>query len=314
MDEQQDDDHHSRARSYLASTCTRQGEQSRYVIKMIQKSSRKKAEAFVQSVMDIALEARYLAVLKHPHIIRMRAMSSYSPFLTGQTFFSVLDKLKTILSTRLLSWKKQIPNHFLFCCFVEEPKDFWIERMLVAYFLSSALSYLHKAKIVYRDLKPDNVGFDFRGDVKLFDFGLARELQRKLLTNEGTFLLTGGTGFPPYMAPEVALHKPYNESCDVYSFSMLLWQVLKVEVPFGAELDERVFLNVVVKGGARPVVETRWPDVIKQCIELGWSKNIRERPSMSCVSEILHSNIVDEINPEEEDLLRILRLFEKKYN
>jgi len=52
------------------------------------------------------------------------------------------------------------------------------ERIVAAYGLAAAIQYLHNKKIVHRDLKPNNIGFDIRGDVKIFDFGLAKELKR----------------------------------------------------------------------------------------------------------------------------------------
>jgi len=60
-----------------------------------------------------------------------------------------------------------------------------IERLVCAIDLSSALKFLHSISIVYRDLKPENIGFDIRGDVKLFDFGLAAELKEKDRTENG---------------------------------------------------------------------------------------------------------------------------------
>ncbi|KAL7569345.1 hypothetical protein ACA910_016887 [Epithemia clementina (nom. ined.)] len=305
-------------REFMASHCTDDEKQPRYVIKTIQSSAREKAESFIQSVIDLALEARYLAVLRHPHIIRMRAMASAPPFEEGQTFFIILDKLSAILSTRLESWKTRMPSYSCLssCCFpTSESSEFWIERLLVAYFLSTALLYLHGENIVYRDLKPDNVGFDARGDVKLFDFGLVRELQRKVLTTEGTFLLTGGTGFPPYMAPEVALHKPYNETCDVYSFCILLWQILKVEEPFGDDLRDDYFLNGVVKGGDRPSIKSKWSNELKRCMEVGWGDKITDRPSMAHVAKILEEEILDETGVRNHDsLLQLSRLNSQQYN
>jgi serine/threonine protein kinase len=55
--------------------------------------------------------------------------------------------------------------------------------------------------IIYRDLKPNNIGFDVRGDAKLFDFGLATEFDADR-TQGGTFKMTGDTGTIRYMAPE----------------------------------------------------------------------------------------------------------------
>jgi serine/threonine protein kinase len=74
--------------------------------------------------------------------------------------------------------------------------------------------------VVYRDLKPTNVGFDVRDDAKLFDFGLAREFRPEELEDR-SYKLTGETGTMRYMAPEVALSQPYSEKVDVFSFGIM---------------------------------------------------------------------------------------------
>jgi serine/threonine protein kinase len=58
------------------------------------------------------------------------------------------------------------------------------------------------ASVIYRDLKPDNIGFDVRGDVKIFDLGLAKEIDPKMKLADGTYNLTADTGSLRYMAPE----------------------------------------------------------------------------------------------------------------
>jgi serine/threonine protein kinase len=63
------------------------------------------------------------------------------------------------------------------------------------------MSSLFSHSIIYRDLKPNNIGFDVRGDAKLFDFGLAIEFDNDK-TKNGAFKLTGDTGTIRYMAPE----------------------------------------------------------------------------------------------------------------
>ena len=61
------------------------------------------------------------------------------------------------------------------------------------------------SSVIYRDLKPDNVGFDVRGDVKIFDLGLAKEIDPQHKLADGTYKLTGDTGSLRYMAPEGVL-------------------------------------------------------------------------------------------------------------
>jgi serine/threonine protein kinase len=95
--------------------------------------------------------------------------------------------------------------------------------------IAEALDYLHMrvhpdATIIHRDLKPDNVGFTSTGDLKLIDLGLSTCVKRR--TNSHiAYEMTGNTGSLRYMAPEVALRKPYTEKVDVYSFGILLWQM-----------------------------------------------------------------------------------------
>ena len=81
--------------------------------------------------------------------------------------------------------------------------------------VARALRYLHDNDIIYRDLKPDNVGFDIRGDVKLFDFGLTKELRPRDRIRTDEYRASGQTGSRRYMAPEVVLCKNYGLKADI---------------------------------------------------------------------------------------------------
>jgi serine/threonine protein kinase len=59
-----------------------------------------------------------------------------------------------------------------------------MERFKVAKDVASALEYLHGQNIVYRDLKPDNIGFNSEGELKMFDFGLAKRITNADKTEE----------------------------------------------------------------------------------------------------------------------------------
>ena len=85
--------------------------------------------------------------------------------------------------------------------------------------------------LLHRDLKPDNIGLMADDSVKLFDFGLSKIVPIESRGGKGP-KLTGQTGSLRYMAPEVCLEKPYDESADVYSFAVILWQMASHDVPF----------------------------------------------------------------------------------
>ena len=176
--------------------------------------------------------------------------------------------------------------------------------------------FIHsRCSIIYRDLKPDNIGFDIRGDVKIFDFGLSRQLpncgnqQRdggvgggSTRTLNDTFQMTGDTGSPRYMAPEVALEQPYNESSDVYSFGILLHQICSLEVPFEG-YTMSMFEKKVVRGGYRPKMDPKWPSRIQNLIGKCWTEKLSSRPCMAEVVEILRAELSEHSREAADDMM-----------
>jgi serine/threonine protein kinase len=142
---------------------------------------------------------------------------------------------------------------------------------------------------VYRDLKPENIGFDVRGDVKIFDFGLARQLPNEK-DDDGTYKMTGDTGSARYMAPEIAMFQPYNETVDVYSFGILLHQILSLEKPFDG-FTAKMIDKMVMRGGQRPKCDPKWPPRITSLLQGCWNVDISKRPAMRQVLETLSEEL-----------------------
>lgn len=101
--------------------------------------------------------------------------------------------------------------------------------LAVARQICAALEHAHAQGIVHRDLKPENALVTPDGTVKLVDFGLARSMAARLTVEGGI----SGTVF--YLAPEVALGQPVDGRADLYSFGVMLYEMVVGRLPFLAD-------------------------------------------------------------------------------
>lgn len=129
-----------------------------------------------------------------------------------------------------------------------------------------------------------------RGDVKIFDFGLARSLPTSSKPDD-TYHLSGMVGSLRYMAPEVANGQPYNLKCDVYSLSVLLWEVLALTKPYAKDSEPKKFIKKVIQGGTRPKIQPEWPATVKTLLAKGWTPNVEARYTMREVNEALATEL-----------------------
>ena len=203
-------------------------------------------------------------------------------------FFILLDRLQDTLMDRINRWKNQNS--------VKKGHPS-LSQINTAYSIADALSYLHSKNIVFRDLKPANVGFDSTGAWKLFDFGFVINVghpPKGLSVCSGNSfdtkepgLLYDRCGTPRYMAPEVGLDLGYSFPSDVYSFGILLWEICSLKKPFGSVKSADEFHKVVFKNGARPKVVKGWPKHLNDTMAKCWSNSANERPEMSQVKTSL---------------------------
>ena len=92
-----------------------------------------------------------------------------------------------------------------------------------------AMDYLHKQKIIYRDLKPENVMVNVKGYIKIIDFGTVKEIQDRTSTIIGT---------SHYMTPEITKGEGYSFQVDIWSTAICMYEFLCGKLPFGEDYDD----------------------------------------------------------------------------
>ena len=244
--------------------------------------------------------------------------------LNNEGYFIILDRLMSTLTDRIEEWKDEcraIDNDIPSDGDGDVPtspstsppppalpppestlREHLCKRLKVAYCIADALGYLHTCNVVFRDLKPANVGFDCNDCVKIFDFGFATSIAPLLLQPfDGYGPLTETCGTRRYMAPEVALKLGYEKQVDVYSFGMLLWENCALERPFNSIDTVEEFHDVVVLCGKRPSLKSNslWPSSLKILMSRCWDTDPLERPTMVEVKSLL-CNVVRDVNKATE--------------
>lgn len=149
-----------------------------------------------------------------------------------------------------------------------------IERALdIAAQVCEGLKEAHRNGITHRDLKPDNILIDKNGRVKILDFGLAKLKGAVKITKDSTRM-----GTPGYMSPEQITGAEVDHRSDIFSFGVILYEMLSGKLPFAGERDISIFYSILNED-PRPLSQYRpeTPEWLCQIVERALQKNTGQR-------------------------------------
>jgi len=150
---------------------------------------------------------------------------------------------------------------------------------------AQALHYLHSLNIIHGDIKTDNILVSSKGETKLADFGVARCMQTTLGGSVAT-ATHRARGTYGYMAPEIQRDQPTDKKSDVYSLSMVAYEMLDGRPPFQDKINPLALIKAV-DSGERPVLPPTASPALKDLVESMWSQSPDQRPETTSILEKL---------------------------
>ncbi|CCI81935.1 Stk1 family PASTA domain-containing Ser/Thr kinase [Lactobacillus hominis] len=163
-----------------------------------------------QTIQRFQREALSISELSHPHIVSIFDVGSdhnrhylVMEYVDGPDLEEYIQKNKPLSLKTVINIMDQILD---------------------------AMALAHKHNVIHRDLKPQNILLDKKGNVKIVDFGIAVALNQSTMTQTNTAM-----GSVHYMSPEQARGSLATKQSDIYSLGIILYEMLMGQVPFGGE-------------------------------------------------------------------------------
>lgn len=254
-----------------------------------------KRESSLITISDFDIEINILMRISHPNVVQIYGAGTIPriffvmEWLSGGTLADLINsnKMKNKHNNELGFNTENNTNDNLCIKNNSILVPFEKDMFSIAVTIAKTMQFLHYEcfdglTIIFRDLKPDNIGFTEDGTLKLFDFGLITCIRRNQNLND-CYELSGASGSIQYTAPEIALNQKYNEKVDVYSFGVLLYEMLSNEHYFNDYGELSVFIERVIMNGERPLIPRYWPIRLQHLISECWDNNPIQRPSFNVI-------------------------------
>ncbi|MBT0960765.1 protein kinase domain-containing protein [Denitromonas iodatirespirans] len=174
--------------------------------------------------------------LNHPHIIRI-----FEGVVGTNEAYVVMEYFPGESLERFCTFAHLLPVH---------------RAIGIVFKCCMALDYAYRQGVVHRDIKPANILVDEKDNVKITDFGLAMNINKKVDT-DSTFIM--GVGSPAYMSPEQIKSYPLNQKTDLYSLGVVLFHMLTGRLPFRAKNPAQLIYKII--NADPPAVTQLLPDL-----------------------------------------------------
>ena len=174
------------------------------------------------------------------------------------------------------------------------------KKTIIAIGVAHGMCFLHSKKMIHRDLKSLNILLDSNDQPKICDFGLSR------FQNSDSEIMSKGVGTSQWMAPEVISSEHYNSKADVYSFGILMWEMLTEEIPFQDVWDVGISMQVL-QNDKRPEIPEDCPQKMSSFIACCWDRNPDNRPDFKAIIRLLDQGEVEFAGTERNQVIEYIK-------
>lgn len=213
--------------------------------------------------------------LSHPNVVSVYDVDDSDEYQVLVTEVIIGPTLKTYIQD----------NHPLT---IEEVVS--LSRMIL-----DGIGHAHDSGIIHRDIKPQNILLNEQNDVKITDFGIAKAMSETRMTETNQVM-----GSVQYISPEQAKGQSTDERTDIYSFGIVLYEMLAGDVPFHGETPVSIAIKQISEPmpdilDVRPDMPVQLQNIIKKCTEKNMDARYRH------VSDVYQDLLYFDLSREDED-------------
>ena len=167
----------------------------------------------------------------------------------------------------------------------------WSEKLKILKHIVEGLDHIHNQSIIHRDFHSGNILYENEFDIVISDLGISKSS----MDNDDNEIY----GVISYMAPEILQRKEYTIASDIYSFGMIMWELITGRMPFWDQNNDIELIIKICKNFRPPIIKNTpkgYIELMQEC----WNSDPNKRPTaFDIVKKLTNINRVEEENPTE---------------
>ncbi len=171
----------------------------------------------------------------------------------------------------------------------------WNEKLNILKHIAKGLDHIHNQKIIHRDFHSGNILYENEFDVVISDLGISKSSIKTTNDDDDNEIY----GIISYMAPEILQRKEYTTASDIYSFGMIMWELMTGRNPFWDKIQDTELI-IEICDGLRPPIVVNAPENYIELMQKCWHSDPNKRPTSVEILERFDNIIyLEENNPTE---------------